>query len=77
MTTALAASSTGQFHVGLVDQQGVAERDQLGGLLGAHDARPDPGDGQDIALLHGAVADERDGLGLHDDPCSRRSRCGG
>ena len=44
--------------------QRVAEGYEVGGLLGAHDAR-DAGYGEDVALVEGVVGDEVKGFGLH------------
>ena len=46
--------------------QGVAQRDQVAGFLGGHDAG-DAGDAQHIAFLGGARFDQREGFGLHFD----------
>ena len=47
-------------------RQGVAQRDQVGGLLAAHDSR-DLGDGEDVALRATAVDDQAQCLLAADD----------
>ena len=46
--------------------QGVAQRDQVAGFLGGHDAG-DAGDAQHVAFLGGARFDQRQGFRLHFD----------
>src|SRR5690606_25321473 len=48
------------------ERQRVAERDQIAGALGRHDAR-DARDREDIALFRGAVADGAGGIERHGD----------
>ena len=48
----------------------MAERDQLVRALGGHDAG-EPGRAEHVALLGVALADQRQGLGLHDDAALR------
>src|SRR5947209_2487809 len=54
----------GEIDGGAGDGEGVAERDQLAGPLGGHDAG-EAGDLQDVALGEPLVADESGGGGGH------------
>ena len=65
----------GELDVDVGEGNGVAEGDQLGRLLGAHDTGQ-PGGRQNVALLDPAPSDEGQGLRTHDDatPGHRLSR---
>jgi hypothetical protein len=55
-----------EFHSHACEPDRVAQRDQVAGLFGGHDAGQ-AGDAEDVAFLRGARFDQRQGLGLHGD----------
>ena len=61
---ALMAVSQSEIYLDVGEEEGVAHGDEVGGVLGGHDAR-DTSHGEDFALGNASFCDELEGLGLH------------
>lgn len=66
----VAGAVEAEFEADLGEDDGVAERDQVGGTFAGHDAG-ETGDAEDVAFLALAGFDHRQGVRLHEDASGR------